>query len=202
MAVSARFPEFIQPLFGALLGACGAGLILLLPRGPGAVAALALWTAATLARGELGFSRWFPKLPLFGTLLAGCTILLRWYSLISLENAGRLWLPVIAAMALGPASAIALGLVSRPVDDAAFERLSRLTTLTAAVAIVEGCAAALLNGIRIGLVLALLCWIVLRIIAYLAEWRHRGVRGSDLEATRVVAETVSLVVLASLRELL
>ncbi len=202
MAVSARFPEFIQPLFGALLGACGAALIVLLPKGPGAVAAVALWTAASLAKGELGFSRWFPKLPLFGTLLAGCTLLLKWYSLISLQNSGKLWAPVIAAMTLGPATATALAWVSRPVDDEAFARLSRLGTPSAVIAIAEGCVAALLCGARVGVILVLVMWILLRLVTMLTEWRRRGVRGADIEATRVIAETVALVLVASLRDLL
>lgn len=202
MAVSARFPEAVQPLFGALLGACGAALVMFLPKEPGAVAAVVLWTAATLAKGELGFSRWFPNLPLFGTLLAGCTILLRWYSLISLQNSGKLLVPAMAAMALGPAAAIALGWVSRPVDDAAFARLSRLGTVPALIAIAEGSAAALACGLRVGTVVMLITWILLRMISYLAQWRYRGVRGSDLDAARVVVETAALVVLSSLRQLL
>ncbi len=202
MAVSERFPAVLQPLFGALIGLCGAALIVWLPGGPGAIAALVLWTAVTFARGELGFSRWFPKLPLFGTLLAACTILVRWYALISLQNGARLLPAVAVATTLGPAAAIALGWVSRPVDDAAFRRLSRLNTQWAVVAIAEGIAAAALCGIRVGLVLVLVCWLVLRLVLWVGRWRIGGVRGSDLEATRVVVETISLVVLSSLRELL
>ena len=197
--MSARFPALLQPLFGALLGVCGTGLVLVLPRGPGAIAALLLWTVAGLAQGELGFSRWLPRLPLFGTLLAGCTILLRWYSLISLENAGRLFPAVVAAMTLGPAAAIALAWVSRPLDDAAFRRLSVLEIGPALGTMAEGTAGAMLCGVRLGVVLVLVVWLLLRIVTYLRA-RSGGVRGSDLEAFRVVVETTALILLASVRD--
>ncbi len=202
MAVSARLPVVLQPVVGALLGLCGWGLIAVLPQGPGAVAALALWTAATLGAGERGFARWFPKLPLFGTLLAGCMILVRWYALISLQTSGRrLGVGIIAALTLGPAAAVALAWTSRPVDDDAFRRLLPVTTATACVVIAEGVVAALWCGLRIGLVLALVAWLLLRLVLYFTQWRVGGVRGRDLDGFRVLVETASLTVLSSLRDL-
>jgi cobalamin synthase len=202
MAVSGRLPAVLQPVVGALSGLCGWGLIVILPQGPGAVAALLLWTAVTLGEGERGFANWFPRLPLFGTLLAGCTILVRWYALISLQTSSRrLAVGIVAAMTLGPAASVALAWVSRPVDDGALRRLSVLTTPTALIGIGEGVVAALLCGPRIGVVLALVAWLLIRLVSYVAQWRFRGVRGQDLDAFRVVVETVALVVIASLREL-
>jgi hypothetical protein len=108
---------------------------------------------------------------------------------------------IIAAMAVGPAASVALAWISRPVDDAAFRRLSVLTAPQAIVAIGEGIAAALLCGVRTGTVLVLVSWLLLRGVTALVNWRWGGVRGSDLEAFRVVVETTSLTLSASLREL-
>jgi hypothetical protein len=202
MAVSARLPAVLQPVLGALLGLCGWGLIVILPEGPGAVAALLVWTAVTLAEGERGFARWFPRLPLLGTLLAGCTILVRWYALISLQTSSRrLAVGIVAAMTMGPAASIALAWVSRPVDDAAVRRLSVLTTPAALIAIGEGLVAALMCGPRKGIVLTLVAWLLLRLVSYITQWRFRGVRGWDVDAFRVLVETVGLAVIASLRTL-
>src|SRR6266536_1642442 len=142
MAVITRFRPAVQPLYGALLGVCGAGLIVILPRGAGTIPALILWIGVTLAQGERGFANWFPKLPLFGTLLAGCTVLLRWYALTSLERTvtAHLYATVVAALTAGAAAAVALAWISRPVGEEAFRKLSRLTTTEALIAIAEGLA--------------------------------------------------------------
>ncbi len=191
-----------MPLAAAILGACGCLLIVALPRGPGAIAALALWTGATLARGERGLARWIPRFPPFGSLLAACTILVRWYALISLENApDRLWTGVIAAMTLGSAASIALSWISRPVDDAAFHRLSPLTTPVALTGIAEGVVATLLCGPRIGSVLVLSAYVLLRVVAAFTNMRNGGIRGSDLEGLRVITETTALTIAAGLRDL-
>lgn len=200
MAVSERFPAFVQPLIGAVLGLCGAGLIIGFRRGPGAVAALVLWTAASLATGERGFARWFPKLPRFGMLMAGCTILLRWYSLISLETSvARLTTSVIAAMTLGPAASVALAWLSRPVDTPAFKKLARLSSPAAIVAVVEGTAAAMACGLRMGALLTLSTYLLLRLVSGFVNWRYGGIRASDLDGFRIVVETSALVILSSMR---
>lgn len=199
MAVNARFPPIFQPAAGALAGLCGYALIMLLHQGPGAIAALVVWTAITLAAGERGLAGWFPKLPLFGSLLAGCTILLRWYSLIALAKLPHIsgW-AIAAALALGPAAMLALEWVSRPADESAFARLAPLTTPEALVAIGEGLVAAFVCGIRIGVVLVLTAWILLRLVSWVVNYRFGGVRASDLEACRILVETAALMLISSL----
>jgi hypothetical protein len=199
MAVSARFPPIFQPAAGALAGLCGYALMMLLPRGPGAIAALVLWTAITLAAGERGFARWFPKLPLFGSLLAACTLLLRWYALIWLARLPHLSpLAIVAALALGPAAMIGFAWVSRPADELAFARLLPLTTWEALVAMAEGVAAAFLCGVRVGTVLVLVAWLLFRIVSWYVDLRFGGVRNSDLEGYRILVETASLMLVSSL----
>src|SRR5690348_11142966 len=103
------------PLAAAALGAAGALFVLFLPHGVGATAAVVFWTLAILARGERGIARWFPRLPIFGSLLAACTLLIRWYALASLRGLTVL-LAAIVAHELAAAGAIALAWLARPVD--------------------------------------------------------------------------------------
>ena len=49
--------------------------------------------------------------------------------------------------------------------------------------------------------LALVAWLLLRLVSYFTQWRVGGVRGRDLEGFRVLVETASLAVLGSLRDL-
>ncbi len=180
------------------MGFCGGALIILLPRGPGAIAALILWTAATLAAGERGFARWFPKLPLFGSLLAASTILVRWYSLMSLSSSDRRVLASSAiALAAAQAATVAFGWTSHPADEPAVQRLSRITTTRAVVAVLQGLVALALIGAQIGAVIGIVLYLLIRLIGGLARWRFGGARGLDLEAYRVLAETAALMIMAS-----
>lgn len=199
MAVSALFPAAIQPLIGALLGLCGGVCILMLPKGPGAVAALALWTAATLASGERGITRWFTKLPLFGSLLAGITILVRWYALISLHSpTKRMLLAVAGSMAIARSAMVAVAWVSRPADDQAVGRLKALTTTATLIAMAQGAALALVFPMSAAVALALAAYLVVRLVSWFTAWRYGGIRVQDLEANRVLAETLCLALLASI----
>jgi hypothetical protein len=128
-------------------------------------------------------------------------LLLRWYSLISLERAGTVVAGTIAAMTLGPATSVALAWISRPVDPAAVRRLAPITNTTALIAIGEGILAAMLCGIRLGTVLVIVAWLLVRFASTFVRWRFGGVRGSDLEAFRIVVETAAFVLAASLRRL-
>lgn len=193
MAVSARIPAAFQPVFGAILGLCGYSAVALLPRGPGAVAALAFWVLATLAEGERGIARWFAKLPLFGSLLGACTVLIRWYALMSTGATPG----IVSAMAIGPAGSVLLAWVSRPVDDSADERLSVLSPPQATIAFVIGIAATFLFGFRLRILLAIVFWMLFRAVAALVNWRWRGVRGSDLDAFRVIVESTLLAIMGS-----
>jgi hypothetical protein len=196
--VSARVPAVLQPIAGAIMGLCGYALIMALPNGVGATAAIILWTAFTLARGERAFARWVPRLPMFGTLLGFCTLLLRQYALMSpAASAVR----IIAAMTVGPAASVALAWVSRPVDGAAFRRLSVLTTPAAIMAMLEGVGASFACGTRVASMLIVFAYVLVRVASAFLERRFGGVRGSDLDAFRVVVETVALVLLCSMGNL-
>jgi cobalamin synthase len=172
--------------------------MIVLPRGPGAIAALALWTAVTMAEGERGIAQWFPKLPLFGSLLAASTILVRWYALISLATPSRRILAGAAiALAASQAAAVAFGWISRPADEEAVRRLAKLTSAGAIVAMVEGVAALVLCGLQLGPVIAMVLYLLIRVTGGFVRWRFGGLRGRDLEAYRVLAETVALALMAS-----
>lgn len=190
MAVIARLPPIVQPLAGAAMGLCGYGLMVCIPGSPGVIAALAFWTACTMAQGERGFRTWLPAMPMFGTLAGFSTLLVRWYALIPLSHHPK---SIVAAMTLGPAASVALAWVSRPVGDDAVRRLSVLSTTAAIIAIAQGVIAALACGMRLGSILIGFSYLSVRTMTALLKRRFGGVRGSDLEAFRVLFETVALV---------
>ncbi len=190
MAVSAHLPAVVQPLAGAAIGLCGYGLMIALPGAPGVTTALVFWTAITAAQGERGFAPWLPALPMLGTLIGFSTLLVRWYGLTPLSSQPS---RVVAAMTLGPAAAVALAWVSRPVGDVAFRRLSVLSTPAAVIAITQGVIASLACGMRVGSILIVATYLLVRLWTAFLKRRFGGVRGSDLEAFRVLVETMGLV---------
>lgn len=195
----AKLPWIVTPLAAAVLGLLGGVLMVVLPRESGAVVALALWTAVTLAAGERGLSHLFPKLRLFGGLLAACTILLRWYALLSLATTtGWLLTAIVAALTAAQAASVALAWVSPPADPSAVSRIAGLTTTVAIAAMAQGAAAVALLGPRLGVLVIVGSYLLVRIGSAFFKWRFAGVRGSDIETFRVLCETALLVLLASL----
>jgi cobalamin synthase len=184
------------PLIAAALGAAGAGLVLLLPPQTGATAAIAFWTAATLARGERGIYRWFPSLPVFGSLLAACTLLLRWYAVVSLPRS-HVMLAAIASHEMAAAGAVALALVARPADEETSERHASLNTMIAMIVFAQAAIVVAFTGLRLALVLALTVYLVVRVLLAFTTWRFGGVRRTDLSAAFVVLSTLELAVLSS-----
>jgi hypothetical protein len=198
MAVISRLPFAALPAAGAVLGLCGGLLIVVLPEGTGALAALALWTGITWAEGERGLSRWFPKLPLSGSLISAMTILLRWYALISLHSpTSRLLLAAAATLAIGQAASVVLAWISPPADDAALRRFANLTIPAALAAMLQGIAAAFFFGFPLALALIMTAYLFIRLASWFFNWRFGGVRASDVEANRVLVETAVLFLLAS-----
>lgn len=199
MAVISRLPPAVLPAAGAALGLCGGLLMIRWPEGPGAVAALALWTGVTLAAGERGLARWFPKLPLSGSLIAAMTILVRWYALISLHSpAGRLLVSVAAALAIAQSASVLLAWISPPGDEGAVRRYADLGMPAVAAASVQGIAAAVLLGMPAAVVVALAAYVFIRLASWFLEWRFGGARVADVEAHRVLAETGVLFLMASM----
>ena len=184
------------PLIAAALGAAGAGLVLVLPPGTGATVAVVFWAVATLARGERGISGWFPSLPVFGSLLAACTLLVRWYSLVSLTRS-HVMLAAIAAHEMAAAGAVALAWVARPADEETTERHARLNSATAMVVFIQAAIVIAFTGPRMASVLALGVYLIVRILMAFITWRFGGVRWPDLSATFVVLSTFELAVLST-----
>jgi hypothetical protein len=182
------------PLAAAAFGAAGALFVLFLPRDVGATAAVAFWTVVTLGRGERGIVRWFPWFPLFGSLLAACTLLIRWYALVSLRGLTVL-VAAIVAHELAAAGAVAVAWLARPADSEADRRLASLNSISAVLVFVQAAIVVAFTGLRMALILALLAYIVVRIILAFVNWRYNGVRWSDLTATFVVLSTLSLALL-------
>jgi cobalamin synthase len=183
------------PLVAAAFGAAGALLVLLLPHSAGATAAVIFWAAVTLARGERGIVRWFPKLPAFGSLLAACTILIRWYALASLHDL-RVVLAGIVAHELAAAGAVALAWLARPADAEADRRLVGLNSASAVIVFMQAAIVVAFTGVRLALILTLVAYLVVRLILAFVNWRYHGVRWSDLNATFVLLSTVALAALS------
>jgi len=183
------------PLVAAALGAAGALFVVFLPPEVGATAAVAFWTLLTLGRGERGITRWFPRLPIFGSLLAACTLLIRWYALASLRGLPAL-LAAIAAHELAVAGAVALAWLARPADPEADRQLASLNSISAVLVFIQAAIIVAFTGFRIALILALLAYIVVRLALAVVNWRYSGVRGSDLAATFVVLSTLALAALS------
>ena len=199
MAVISRLPPAVWPAAGAALGLCGGLLIVGLPQGPGAIAALVLWTAVTFAAGERGLAKWFPKLPLSGSLIAALTILVRWYALISLHVLSfRILLAVAAALAISQAAAVVLAWIAPPADEAALRRFANLTIPAALIAFAQGLIAAGVFGFPLVIAVLMLAYLFIRLAEWFFHWRFGGLRMQDVDAIRVLVETAILVFLASL----
>jgi hypothetical protein len=183
------------PLAAAAFGAAGGLLVLLLPHNAGATAAVVFWSAATLARGERGVMRWFPKLPVFGSLLAGCTVLIRWYALAFFHDR-RAVLAGVVAHELAAAGAVALAWVARPADCEASQRLKGLNSASAILVLLQAGVVAAWTGPRTAFMLALLVYLVVRLALAFVNWRWGGVRWSDLNATFVLLSAVALAALS------
>ncbi len=194
----AKLPWILTPLAAAALALLGGILMIVLPREAGAVVCLALWTAVTMASGERGLADLFPKLRLLGGLLAACTILLRWYALLSLATStGWLLTTIVAALTAAWAASAGLAWVSPPVDPPAVARVAGLTTTVAIAVMAQGAVAAAVLGPRLAVLVIVGSYLLVRLGSAFFKWRFAGIRATDIDAFRVVCETALLVLLAS-----
>jgi adenosylcobinamide-GDP ribazoletransferase len=209
------------PCVGALLGAAGAGLYLLLPAADespaiAAMLVLAFWTVATGALHEDGLAdvadavRSYrarqeilailkdPRVGTFGALALVFSVSLRWVGLsgfASGQDPCRLTLGLAAAQALPRAALVLLAWTSRPAafgTGAAFQ--ADLSRTSVWIAMITGSAIALGPGIRLGLITILTA---LLLVLWAHRWFHRrigGVTGDCLGATAQAVETAVLVI--------
>lgn len=205
------------PLIGALLGAAGAGLLLVLePHFSVPVRSLlviAFWIAVTGAFHEDGLADVADgcraerpreqilaimkdsRVGTFGAAALIVTIALRWQGLASLTIEP---LPaLVAVMTLSRSAIVLLARVSSPGSEgmgAAFA--GKITTAVALTALAQGVAAALWCGPRVALAMIGVTGFVVLLARVYFHRRIGGVTGDCLGATSQITETALLVLLA------
>jgi cobalamin synthase len=174
------------PLVGAALGAAGAGIYFIVPSAYAAIACVAFWVVAG-------------RVPHEGRLLYAAVTLsavLRWLALDSFAGPSILT-ACIAAQAMPRAAMVGLAWVSRPAGTGiGYAFTSTLTTPAALTAIAQGILAALLCGGRVGVVLMVGAFLIVRLAREFAYKRAGGVNGDCLGVTEQILEIFVLAVFA------
>jgi len=168
------------PLFGAILGAAGAGIYLVVVKALSpsiaALAAVIFW-AALSRPGALGT---------VGILLS---VIARWQALDHVATPGIV-AACIASQAVARAGMVALAWVSRPVE---VGLSSTLTTPAALAAAAQGIAAAFLCGLRTGIAILVGAYLLIRLARWYSYRRIGGVNSTSLGSTEQLLEILVLV---------
>lgn len=182
------------PLFGAVIGAIGAGvyfaaLHLYSSRaGTGAPIALdallvaALWGALAFVPHE------HRRFGITSAMVIAATGVVRWLA-IDAQVSGRLLEVFIAAQTVPRAAMVAIAWASRPSGPGAgYAFSSSLTTPAALIAITEGAAAALLCGLRPGLAILAGAYVIIRAVRWFSYRYAGGVNADSFGATQLLIE--------------
>lgn len=201
------------PLVGAVLGAAGAGLYLLLtrafPPGVAALFVLALWALLGGGLHEDGLADVADALRAgrtrekaltvlkdsrigsYGGLALAFSVLARWIALEQLNwlEPGRLLAALVASQTVSRASLVVLAWLSRPVGTGlGYQFSSSLTTVVAVGAAVQGVLAAFWCGPRVGVTIIVGAYLILRLLRAWFYRRIGGVNGDCLGATSQLVE--------------
>lgn len=202
------------PLVGAILGAAGAGLYLaaeqVLPVSLAALLTVAFWTGISGVLHEDGLAdiadalragrtrdRMFAilkdsRIGTYGAVAITLSVIARWQALEHVP-APRILEICIAAQAVPRAAMVALAWVSRPVGTGlGLEFSSTLTTTGALVAIGQGVIAALVCGLRPGVMILIGAYLIVRLARWYFYRRIGGVNGDCLGATEQLLEILVL----------
>jgi cobalamin synthase len=171
------------PAFGAVLGAFGGWVFVharVLPNAGLAVLFAAFWEAFVPREDRAyGFRR-----AMFSTL----NIVTRSLLLVNLATP-RVGEVLVVAQIIPRASMIALAWVSRPAPwGVGYEFSSTLVSWEAAIAILEGVAAAMWLGIRPGVMILAGTYVILRLVQWLSYRYQGGVNADGLGMTQLLTE--------------
>ena len=203
------------PLVGAMIGAAGAGIFLVLSRViPLSIAALivvAFWTAisgvlhedgladsadafrAGRSREKMAAILKDSRIGTYGAVAIVLSIIARWQAIEHIYSV-NIFAAFVAAQATPRAAIVALAWVSRPAGSGLAQMFaSTLTTPAAVIAIAQGIAAAFACGLRPGLTIVLGSYLILRVAQWYFYRRIGGVNGDCLGATEQVLEIFILV---------
>src|SRR5579862_8339282 len=203
------------PLVGAAIGAAGAAIYLgalrVLPNSIAALATVAFWAGISGVLHEDGLAdvadafragRAAEKISAilkdsrigtYGAVALVLSIIARWQALEHLA-APRLLEALIASQAVPRAAIVALAWISRPAGTGLGHAFSSTLTIPAAlIAIAQGIAAALLCGVRAGIVILLGSYLILRAAQWYFYRRIGGVNGDCLGASEQILKIFILV---------
>jgi adenosylcobinamide-GDP ribazoletransferase len=206
------------PLVGAVLGAAGAAIFLgagrILPSSLAALLTVAFWAAIAGVLHEDGLAdvadamragrtpeRMLAilkdsRIGTFGAVAIVLSILARWQALDHLATS-RVWEALIASQAVPRAAMVALAWISRPVGTGLGLAFSpTLSTPAALAAMAQGVAAALLCGLRPGILILAGAYLLIRGAQMYFYRRIGGVNGDCLGATEQLMEIYILVLFA------
>jgi cobalamin synthase len=180
-------------LWGAALGAAGAGVFLLVARfAPASVAALAaalFWLlAARLDRKLAGVEP---------PILSRIVVALLWFQALRHLDSQRVLAVTLAAHTVSRAAVVVLAWASRP-SAKGWKPSSHLRTPQALLALVVGLAAAALTGLRAGLVIVLGTYLILRLARAWCYRSRGGIDGPGLAAAQQLTEVLALMAAAFL----
>jgi cobalamin synthase len=175
------------PLFGAALGAAGAGIYWLILRSqPASLATFAcvvLWAAAG----------WMPHEGNFPYATVTLAALAKWLALDHFAGPNLLFV-CIAAQAVPRAAMVGLVWVSRPAAN--FTLSSSLRTPAAIAALGQGILAASLVGLRAGVVLIVGSFLIAKLVREYFYKRWGGVNADAMGATQQFLEIFTLTIFA------
>jgi adenosylcobinamide-GDP ribazoletransferase len=203
------------PLVGAMLGAAGAGIYLAalkaIPMSLAALLTVAFWTVISGMLHEDGLADVADalrsgrstdkmmailkdsRLGTFGTVAIVLSFLARWQAIGQLADSRVLQI-FIAAQAVPRAAMVALAWVSRPAGTGlGLTFSSTLTTPAAVIAIAQGVIAAFVCGLRPGIVMVAVSYVVIRSARWYFYRRIGGVNGDCMGATEQILEIFVLV---------
>jgi adenosylcobinamide-GDP ribazoletransferase len=133
----------------------------------------------------------------FGAVAVVLSVIARWQALEHIPLS-RAFEACIAAQAVPRAAMVALAWISRPAGSGLGDAFTAsLTTPSAMVAMIQGIAAAMLCGLRPGVVILAASYIVVRVAQWYFYRRIGGINGDCLGATEQILEILVLILLAA-----
>jgi len=190
-----RGPRVIfLPLYGAAIGAIGAGIYfgILYLYLPGGAAAMPIRLDELLVAALWGALAFLPherrRFGITSAIAIAAGIAIRWLAIDALIP-GRTIEVFVAAQTIPRAAFVAIAWVSRPAGEGTGVGFSStLTTPAALIAITEGVAAALLCGLRPGLAILAGAYVIIRAVRWFSYRYAGGVNADSFGATQALIE--------------
>jgi hypothetical protein len=145
---------------------------------------------------EAAFAGLFGGYRMAGWLLAACSVYLRAIAIIEVH---RRWKMIVAAKLLGMAAMLAFAWVTRPAGEPAVKLGLEIRGWFVIAAMACATAFSLWIGLRIGGVLVIGSYLLIRLIRGWTLWRCGGATYNALLASVLIVETFAYAMLAAMR---